>query len=402
MCRLAGLFLLAVSAFAQTGEFGAFSNSDDVGDPPIHGSAVYDAAAKTYTITGSGADIWARADQFHYVWRAMSGDFAVSATAKFLTDGINHRKAVIQLRDSLDTDSAHLQLAIHGDGTPAIQFRAAKGETTHTVDFPIEGPGVWQMKLERRDEHVTFWMGKDGAPMRQLGTTISTLGSPILVGLGVASHTVEAVNTVEFTNVTVEQIEPAGDLGIFTDASDVGDPAIEGTTEFDGGEYRLTGSGNSMWGKTDQFHYAWKQVTGNFTVNATVEFEGQGHIHRKAGIMVRQSSDGDSAYGDFVIHGKGMPSIQWRGAKGDDTRTFNLPYDEPGKFKIKLVRTGVRIYAYLSSDGSEPQEIAHTEVSFRGPVLVGLFVSSHDSAAADTAAFTDVSLEMAPPPAPRQ
>lgn len=396
MCRLALLWLLAVQAFAQTGEFGAFSNAGDVGNPPIHGSAQYDASAKTYTITGSGADIWARADQFHYVWREMLGDFTVSATAKFLTEGINHRKAVIQLRKSLDTDSEHLQLAIHGDGTPAIQFRAAKGETTHTVDFPLEGPGVWRMKLARRGEYVTFWMGKDGAPMRQLGTTINALGSPILVGLGVASHTVDAVNTVEFTDVTVEELEPAGDLGIFTDAGDVGGPSIQGATEYSGGEYRLTGSGNSMWGKTDQFQYVWKEVTGNFAVNAAVEFEGQGHEHRKAGIMVRQSLEGDSAYGDFVIHGQGMPSIQWRGAKGDDTRTFNLPYDEPGKFRIKLVRTGVRIYAYLSSDGNEPREIAHTEVSFRGPVLVGLFVSSHDPAAADTVVFTDVSLEMAP------
>ena len=399
MRRLVVLFLLAAAAFAQTGDF---SDSDDVGAPPIQGAVTYDDAAKTYTITGSGADIWARADQFHYVWREMSGDFAVSATAKFLTDGIAHRKAVIQLRRSLDTDSQHLQLAIHGDGTPSIQFRAAKGETTHTVDFPIEGPGVWRMKLERRGEYVTFWMGKDSAPLRKLGTTINTLGSPILVGLGVASHTVEAVNTVEFSDVRVEQLAPAGDLGIFTDSGDVGDPAIEGSTEFSDGVYRLIGSGNSMWGATDQFQYVWKQVTGNFTANATVKFEGEGHEHRKAGIMVRQSLEGDSAYGDFVIHGQGMPSIQWRGSKGDDTRTFNLPYDEPGKFRIKLVRRGVRIYAYLSSDGAEPQEIAHTEVSFRGPVLVGLFVSSHDPAATDTVTFTDVSLEMAPPPAPRQ
>lgn len=202
--------LLTVSAFAQTGEFGAFLHSDDVGKPPIHGSAEYDAAAKTYKITGSGADIWARADQFHYLWREMSGDFAVTATATFLTDGIAHRKGVIQLRKSLDTDSPHLQLAIHGDGTPAIQFRAAKGETTHTVDFPIGGPGVYQMKLVRQGEYVTFWMGKDGAPMKELGTTINNLGSPIMVGLGVSSHTVEAVNTVLFSDVTVEQLTAAG------------------------------------------------------------------------------------------------------------------------------------------------------------------------------------------------
>jgi hypothetical protein len=42
-----------------------------------------------------------KADQFHYVWREMSGDFSVTATAKFLTEGIAHRKAVIMLRKTL-------------------------------------------------------------------------------------------------------------------------------------------------------------------------------------------------------------------------------------------------------------------------------------------------------------
>ena len=97
--------LLATSACAQAGKFGSFTNSDDVGDPPLHGGAEFDATAGQYKITGSGTDIWAKADQFHYVWREMSGNFAVTATAKFLTDGIGHRKAVIMLRKSLDTDS---------------------------------------------------------------------------------------------------------------------------------------------------------------------------------------------------------------------------------------------------------------------------------------------------------
>ena len=36
--------LLAASAFAQAGTFGAFTNSDDVGAPPLKGSAEFDPA----------------------------------------------------------------------------------------------------------------------------------------------------------------------------------------------------------------------------------------------------------------------------------------------------------------------------------------------------------------------
>ena len=198
--------LLAATASAQTGKFGAFTNSGDVGAPPLQGSAEFDASTRQYKITGSGTDIWAKADQFHYVWREMSGNFAVTATAKFLTEGIAHRKAVIMLRKSLDTDSPFVHLAIHGDGTPAVQFRNTKADNTNTVDFPIEGPGIWKLKLLRQGTTITVWIAKDGAPLRELGHTLNQLGSPVLLGLGVSSHTQEATNTVLFSDVSVEQL----------------------------------------------------------------------------------------------------------------------------------------------------------------------------------------------------
>ena len=98
-------------------------------------------------------------------------------------------------------------------------------------------------------------------------------------------------------------------MGSFTNSGDVGNPAKKGAAEFDAakGQYRITGSGTNMWAKEDQFQYVWQEINGNFTVRATMEFLGKGEDHRKAGIMVRQSLDTDSAYGDFVIHGKACP-----------------------------------------------------------------------------------------------
>jgi regulation of enolase protein 1 (concanavalin A-like superfamily) len=195
----------------------------------------------------------------------------------------------------------------------------------------------------------------------------------------------------------------SGKLGVFTNSGDVGGPAIKGSAEFNAatGQYRVTGSGANMWDKQDQFQYLWREMTGNFTVSATMRFLGQGAEHRKAGLMVRQSLDADSAYADVVIHGNGMPALQWRSKQGEDTNTFDFPFEGPGTFKVKLVRTGVRIYMYMAKDGAEPKEIAHTEVSFRDPILVGLAVCSHQADASDTVMFSDVSVEAQAPPAPR-
>ena len=198
--------LMTLPVFAQPAKIGVFTNSADVGDPPLKGSTEFDAASQQYKVTGTGSDIWGKADQFHYLWHEMSGDFSITATAKFLTGGIAHRKAVIMLRQSLDTASPFIQLAIHGDGTPAVQFRNTAADNTNTVDFPVEGPGTWQLKLVRRGTTITVWMAKDGAPLRELGHTVSQLGSPVLAGLGVSSHSREATNTVLFSDLLVEPL----------------------------------------------------------------------------------------------------------------------------------------------------------------------------------------------------
>src|SRR6476620_7224535 len=115
--------LLAASAFAQTGNLGSFTHSGDVGGPAIKGSTQFDAAKSQYRITGAGANMWAKEDQFQYVWREVTGNFTATATVRFLGEGNEHRKAGIVVRQSLDTDSTYAHVAITGNGMPGLQWR---------------------------------------------------------------------------------------------------------------------------------------------------------------------------------------------------------------------------------------------------------------------------------------
>ena len=193
-------------------------------------------------------------------------------------------------------------------------------------------------------------------------------------------------------------------LGAFTHSGDVGGPAIKGSTVFTAadGQYKVTGAGANIWAKQDQFQYVWREMSGNFAVTATLRFLGQGVAHRKAGIMVRQSLDTDATYADVIVHGNGMPALQWRSRTGEDTNVFDLPFDSPGTFKIKLVRTGIRIFMFIGKDGAPLKEIAHTEVAFQNPVLAGLSVCSHKADASGTVIFSDVSAEALAPPTPKK
>jgi hypothetical protein len=207
MRKVIFLGILAVSAFAQNGKVGAFTNSGDIGNPAMKGSTEFDAAKGQYRMTGAGANMWAKEDQFQYVWKEMTGNVAVTATMQFLgTGAVEHRKAGIVLRQTLDTDSPYVDIVIHGNGMPGIQWRNTKGDTTNGVDFPFDSPGKFKLKLVRMGAAVMVSIAKDGAELKELGHTQVQLGNPILVGLAVCSHKADGAETVIFSDVSVEQL----------------------------------------------------------------------------------------------------------------------------------------------------------------------------------------------------
>jgi TolB protein len=211
MRQLVLIFLSAVSSLAQTGKLGAFTNSGDVGGPTLKGSAAFDASKGQYRITGAGANIWAREDQFQYVWREMSGNIAITATMQFLGEGVAHRKAGIMLRQTLDTDSPYIDIVIDGNGMPGIQWRNTRGDITNAFDFPFDGPAKFKLKLVRQGAAITVFMAKEASELKELGHTQVQLGSPVLVGLAVCSHKADASDTVIFSDVSVEHLPaPAG------------------------------------------------------------------------------------------------------------------------------------------------------------------------------------------------
>jgi TolB protein len=79
-------------------------------------------------VTGGGANIWARSDEFHLVWRRLSGDVALSATLRFAkADGAGHRKIGLMIRQSLVADAPYVDAMAHGDGLTALQFSSRDG-----------------------------------------------------------------------------------------------------------------------------------------------------------------------------------------------------------------------------------------------------------------------------------
>ncbi len=102
---LVALTFCSVLSLAQANSpsTGSFENHIDIGTVLHPGSVAYDAANQSYTIAGSGENMWFRADAFQFVWKKVSGDVTLTADISFVGAGVNpHRKAVLMVRQSLD------------------------------------------------------------------------------------------------------------------------------------------------------------------------------------------------------------------------------------------------------------------------------------------------------------
>ena len=65
--------------FSQNNPVGIFDNQQDIGYVKHAGSSTYDELTQSYTIIGSGANIWFNEDQFHFTYKRISGDFILDS-----------------------------------------------------------------------------------------------------------------------------------------------------------------------------------------------------------------------------------------------------------------------------------------------------------------------------------
>lgn len=207
--RFFAFLLLSICTFAQN-TVGIFEGHADVGTVLHPGSVDFDGAAKTYTITGSGENMWAAKDAFHFVWKKVSGDLSISADVKIVSEGGDaHRKAVLMVRQTLDEDSPYVDAALHADGLTSLQFREEKGSATHEVQANVKGPR--RLRLTKRGKDFYMSIAGAGEELRIAGgSTRISMTEPFYVGIGVCAHNKDRSEKAVFSNVELATAPPAG------------------------------------------------------------------------------------------------------------------------------------------------------------------------------------------------
>jgi len=214
--RLVQLVLLAFAATAvhahaqsATNPIGIFDSHSDVGTVLHAGSVDFDSAKHTYTIAGSGENMWLKADAFQFVWKKVSGDVILTADIGFLTKtGNEHKKAALMLRQSLDADSIYADVALHASGLTSLQFRDEKGALTQEIQSNLSAPK--RLQIAKRGDYIYMSLSADNVDPHVAGGWLRIpLHGDFYIGLGVCSHDKDAVEKAVFSNVELTQPAPA-------------------------------------------------------------------------------------------------------------------------------------------------------------------------------------------------
>jgi hypothetical protein len=190
----------------------------------------------------------------------------------------------------------------------------------------------------------------------------------------------------------------AGDTAqrmIFTSSGNVGNASTPGAVviEAGSGAYRVTGGGANIWDSADAFFFARKEVRGDVSMTAAIDWAtAGGHEHKKAGLMVRAGLDADDPHASVMVHGDGLIALQYRARQGGPTQEVRAAV-KTQVARVRLIRNGDVVSVEAARPGEDLQPVGALTVLLPEVVQAGLAVCSHDDKEKQTAVFTGVSME---------
>jgi regulation of enolase protein 1 (concanavalin A-like superfamily) len=393
LCRLALACSILSAVFIGDARAAVTSpwNGKDIGSPTLAGDATLNQGV--FTITAGGTDIWGTADQFHFVYQAITGDVDVRTRVDSVTMASAWSKAGVMIRGSLAADAPHGFVLVSAGNGSAFQRRTAAGGISANTQGDLIGTARW-VRLVRAGTQLTAYSSADGVTWKVIGTDTVQLGATVYVGLAATSHNTSGITTATLSQTAIvgQQLPPGQSNG------DIGAPAIKGAASYGAGTYGIVAGGVDIWGTSDQFHYVYQAASGDVDVKVRVASISFADRWSKAGVMIRQSLGASSAHALALVSAGAGYGFQRRPVTGGiSANTAGLAGTAPGW--VRLTRVGSTITAFQSIDGATWTVIGSDAIPLTDPFYVGIAVTSHTAIASTTAIVDSFSVAQLQPPA---
>ncbi len=183
-------------------------------------------------------------------------------------------------------------------------------------------------------------------------------------------------------------------------SQDVGAVGVTGVSCEDGGVITVRGSGSDIFFGTDEFHFVHRQLDGNGEIIARVNSLNNTNNFAKAGVMMRNSLDGNSNHAYMAMSpegGIGEPAqyFQWRSAASPNSGSTTAAPLAFGSL-VRIVRLGNTFTGSVSTDnGITWTEVGSQNITMGTTIYVGLATTSHNNTVITEATYQDLQFNAA-------
>ncbi|MHC4495696.1 MAG: discoidin domain-containing protein, partial [Planctomycetota bacterium] len=194
--------------------------------------------AGAFTITASGADIWNQADEFHYVYKQLSGAGTIIAKVEHVEHTDNWAKGGVMIRETLDAGSKFAAVYVmptNADGTPTNGARfqgrtdtdgGASSDTSVATAEQMAVTAPFWVKIER-DVSGNFrgsYSSNGTAWTPMVWRPSISMDSDVYIGLALTSHDPDVTGEAGFSGVqttgTVTGQWQSQDIGILNNSAE--------------------------------------------------------------------------------------------------------------------------------------------------------------------------------------
>lgn len=187
------ILLLIFSVLLSISSLGQFAyaqlESLDIGDAANTPGST-EIKDGTYTIIGSGSDIWSAADGFRFAYTKVSGDFEAKVRQVSIELKNQWAKGGVHARQSVEPGAPNAQTIVTGGGASGCELTWRTTKNGVSEEFLDVAPGQWKddecwLKLTREGDDFNGYISKDDKNWSDLKFTTVKMSDPICVGLAV-------------------------------------------------------------------------------------------------------------------------------------------------------------------------------------------------------------------------
>jgi len=321
--------------------------------------------------------------------------------------------------DQLQDDVAKIATKIAARAPGSDGYRADDFGSTIALATPLAVDGSTASAagiIGRLNDVDTFSFASDGGPLLvsarpdypsaadlklevydALGTLLAAEDSPqngqdLLLELPPGTYYAEVSSHGDYSDLGVYTIETRP-LGAGWNTQDIGEVATTGYAALDDatGVFTIGGSGSDIYGSSDDFRYVYQTLDGDGQITARVTSLTDTSSWAKAGVMIRESLDDDAKNVLVAVTTENGVTAQRRATTGGSTSsTVDSGHTAP--YWVRLTRSGDRLTAERSANGSSWQTVNTFTVSMAEEALIGLAVTARKKREFNVATFDSVSL----------